>query len=74
MRASRSGDMLELEVRDSGAGGGSSQPSTRTGLANTRARLEQLYGDRHELVLSSDGKGTVARVVIPFHSRPRLPQ
>jgi len=74
VRASRSGDMLELEVRDSGAGGGSSQPSTRTGLANTRARLEQLYGDRHELVLSSDGKGTVARVVIPFRSRPRLPQ
>src|SRR2546422_62569 len=62
VRASRSGDMLELEVRDSGAGGGSSQPSTRTGLANTRARLEQLYGDRHELILSSDGKGTVARV------------
>jgi two-component system, LytTR family, sensor kinase len=74
VRASRSGDMLELEVRDSGTGAGSSQPSTRTGLANMRARLEQLYGDRHELALTSDASGTVARVVIPFCSRRRLRQ
>jgi two-component system LytT family sensor kinase len=74
VRASRSGDMLELEVRDSGAGGASARPSTHTGLANTRARLEQLYGDRQKLALSSDGKGTVARLVIPFRSSPRLQQ
>ena len=60
--------MLELEVRDSGTGGGISAPSTHIGLANTRARLQQLYGDRHQLALSRDARGTVAKVVIPFRA------
>jgi len=68
VRASRRGDMLELEVRDSGTGGDVSAPSTHIGLANTRARLQQLYGDRHQLALSRDARGTVAKVVIPFRA------
>jgi hypothetical protein len=75
VRAVRSGETLEMEVRDTGARGGSSTPSTRVGLANTRARLEQLYGARQELRLTTNAEGTVARVVIPFHaaaaSRPQ---
>ena len=51
---------------------GSARPSMHMGLANTRARLEQLYGEKHELALSTDAQGTVARVVIPFCSEPRL--
>jgi hypothetical protein len=71
VRAVRSGEMLELEVRDSGARGGTST-STRIGLANTRARLEQLYGERQQLALTTDAQGTVARVVIPFRApQPR---
>jgi LytS/YehU family sensor histidine kinase len=73
VRAARSGAMLELEVRDTGAGGGSATPSMRLGLANTRARLAQLYGDDHELALTTGDGGTVARVVIPFHQEPRGP-
>lgn len=72
VRASRAGEMLSLEVRDTGAGAGSARPSMHMGLANTRARLEQLYGEKHELALSTDAQGTVARVVIPFCSEPRL--
>src|SRR5207248_4351399 len=54
VRASRAGEMLSLEVRDTGAGAGSSRrPSTRIGLANTRARLLQLYGHQHELALTT---------------------
>lgn len=68
VRAARSGEMLELEVRDSGARGNRSEPSTRIGLANTRARLLQLYGDKQELALTTDAQGTVARVVIPFRA------
>jgi len=68
IRAVRSGDMLELEVRDTGARGGTSASSMRIGLANTRARLEQLYGERQQLHLTTDAQGTVARVVIPFRS------
>jgi two-component system, LytTR family, sensor kinase len=76
VRAARRGDMLELEVRDSGARGGTSAPSTQIGLKNTRARLEQLYGDRQELALSTDATGTVAKVLIPFRAaQPRsLPE
>jgi two-component system LytT family sensor kinase len=71
VRAARRGDMLELEVRDTGARGGASSPSTRLGLSNTRARLEQLYGDRQELALATTSEGTIARVVIPFRTAPR---
>jgi LytS/YehU family sensor histidine kinase len=71
IRAARRGDMLELEVRDTGARGHPPIPSTRIGLSNTRARLEQLYGDRQELALATTSEGTVARVVIPFHTAPR---
>ena len=68
IRAARSGRMLELTVRDTGDGHGNGAPSTCIGLANTRARLLQLYGDRQELALSHGGAGTVARVTIPFRA------
>jgi LytS/YehU family sensor histidine kinase len=75
VRATRDGEMLELEVRDTGARGGSSTPSTRIGLANTRARLVQLYGERQQLALTTDAQGTVARVRIPYRAPAReLPQ
>ena len=65
VHATRSGETLQLEVRDSG--GPRAVPAE--GLANTQARLAQLYGDRQQLALHSDALGTVARLVIPF--RPR---
>jgi len=65
--AVRAGERLELEVRDTGAGAVQGAPSARVGLAATRARLAQLYGEHQELALTSDQGGTVARVVIPFH-------
>ena len=64
---------LELVVRDDGVGlspGGESGGAGRTGvgLANTRARLSELYGPIAHLELSSgDMGGTVARVRIPWH-------
>jgi sensor histidine kinase YesM len=58
---------IELTVRDNGAG----QPAggfTREGigLGNTRARLRELYGDRHRFELANhpDG-GLVVRVLLP---------
>jgi LytS/YehU family sensor histidine kinase len=72
--SARNGEMLQLEVRDTGARGGSPTPSTRIGLANSRARLAQLYGDRHQLALSADEHGTVVKVLIPFRCRLRLSQ
>ncbi|CAN5817847.1 hypothetical protein BH23GEM9_BH23GEM9_15540 [soil metagenome] len=59
------GETLELQVLDTGPGLGSSTAGGRTGvgLANTRARLEQLYGDRQELRLENRPTGG-ARVVV----------
>ena len=71
----RRGDReLELVVRDDGVGvttGTTAYSSTGgrgVGLANTRARLCELYGPMGRLDLScGEGGGTVARVRIPWH-------
>lgn len=52
-------EFLELRVLDTGPGFGNAPSRRRTGvgLANTRARLEQLYGERQELVLANRPEG-----------------
>jgi two-component system LytT family sensor kinase len=68
IRAERVGDQLLLSVRDNGPG-----PVRRNesgvGLANTRARLERLYGNRATLTLTSaEGGGGLARITIPYRT------
>ena len=61
------GDRLMLSVRDNGPGI-DAQNESGVGLANTRARLEQLYGDRAVLTLrNADGGGTLAEITLPYH-------
>ena len=60
--------MLEMKVQDDGPGLAPSSPSqTRgIGLANTRARLKQLYGDAARLSVENEEQGgVVATVVLP---------
>jgi len=68
--AERDGDHLRLEVLDTGPGPGAAaggKPGSGIGLANTRARLAQLYPGAHELVLAArEGGGCVARLVLPL--------
>jgi len=65
--ARRDGDRLILSVRDNGPGIGAENESG-VGLANTRARLEQLYGDRAMLTLrNAEGGGTLAEITLPHH-------
>ena len=64
---------LELVVRDDGVGlspecDAPTNGRKGVGLANTRARLSELYGPIARLELSSgESGGTVARVRIPWH-------
>lgn len=66
--ATRDGGRLLLTVRDNGVG----QPSggfTREGigLANTRARLRELYGEKHEFTLANHPEGGLEiRLLIPL--------
>jgi len=62
------GDRIVLTVRDNGPGV-SAGASSGVGLANTRARLAQLYGDQASLTLATapDG-GALAEIALPFHT------
>jgi two-component system LytT family sensor kinase len=69
IRSRRDGDTLRLEVRDDGPGlPGGTMPSGRgVGLANTRARLEQLYGGAQQLRFSRPVAGGLSVTIeIPF--------
>ena len=68
--AVRDNGSLVIEVRDSGPGFLPVTPRDGIGLANTRARLDQLYGpdSRFECGSAAEG-GASVRITIPFHLR-----
>jgi two-component system, LytTR family, sensor kinase len=70
VRACRRNGTLRLEVRDDGPGlaevGGFKEG---VGLANTRARLRQLYGPEHRLELcNGSARGLVVTLEVPFRT------
>jgi hypothetical protein len=75
----RDGYDLVLAVADTGAGPaamhvtGEQMISTGIGLRNTRARLEQLYGDEHQFSLApNDVGGTTVTIRLPYHEAVKL--
>lgn len=65
---SRGESSLVVVVDDDGAPSGSQPPpGLGIGLANTRARLHALYGDRFTLAIEDNGRGGGrTRLIIPF--------
>jgi signal transduction histidine kinase len=67
VQAARAGQSVRLTVRDDGVGVRSATAGGGVGLANTRARLVELYGDAHGLTVApAPGGGTVVTVTLPF--------
>ena len=64
------GELVRLEVHDNGPGIGQreprSDPPRGVGIANVRARLRELYGDRGGLAIKAGPEGgTIATVTLP---------
>ncbi|AMO21993.1 hypothetical protein GCM10027034_22680 [Ramlibacter solisilvae] len=66
--ACTSGDLLVLEVADTGAGEGqgASTAGAGFGLTQVRERLAALYGERASLEFRTDGDGAHARITLPL--------
>ncbi|HEY1952053.1 MAG TPA: histidine kinase [Gemmatimonadaceae bacterium] len=75
IRARLEGQRLVLTVTDNGPGPAkiARLDDAGVGLANTRQRLEQLYGSEQSLALAeAPGGGTVARITIPYRASAEL--
>ena len=73
INAARENGALRLSVRDNGYGLDKKEERNGSGLglANTRARLQTLYGAQSELRLEQIAAGgTRAEIVLPFHNSP----
>jgi signal transduction histidine kinase len=70
LRAQRRDGWLHLEVRDNGDGLPPNEaPNEGVGLSNTRARLQQLYGNEHQFVFAKAPEGGLAvQMQIPFRA------
>jgi two-component system LytT family sensor kinase len=72
--AGLSGDALQLQVKDNGPGlrlveGGRATVKEGLGLANTRARLAQMYGPAHRFEMADAPEGGLqVTLTIPFES------
>jgi hypothetical protein len=70
--ARRTGDRLRLQVRDDGPGlPRAADAKEGVGLANTRARLRQLYGPAHRFEMTGGGgRGVAVTLTLPFRDTP----
>jgi sensor histidine kinase YesM len=75
--ASRVNGKLELRVQDDGPGFPvvNSTQDRGIGLANTMARLRQLYGDEASLKIENGQQGgAVVTMTLPYHVAPGNPE
>jgi signal transduction histidine kinase len=75
IRARRAGEKLHLEVEDNGPGlrTGKVNGGSGIGLANTRARLFNLYDDNQRVEMkTADPQGLIVTVEIPFETNKKI--
>jgi LytS/YehU family sensor histidine kinase len=78
--AFRTGQSLIIRVADDGPGLGTADLAAQLtegrgiGLANTRARLYQLYGDAASLNVENGERGVVATMTIPYRAGGETPE
>ena len=70
--ARRDGQDLILSVSDNGGAGATAASGTGVGLANTRRRLEVIYGARGRLETMAHDEGFLALVRLPILDSPSL--
>jgi len=71
IKTSQRGRDLLVEVSDTGPGFADGARREGIGLANTRARLQELYGNRYRFEYGNlPGGGASVRLSIPFRSAP----
>jgi LytS/YehU family sensor histidine kinase len=72
--ASRSNENLVIRVEDDGPGLGAADLAEvrGIGLANTRARLHQLYGDAANLKVVNGERGVIATMTLPYSSADEI--
>jgi two-component system LytT family sensor kinase len=72
LRVARQHDRLVIHVADDGPGASEAQlkAAQGVGLANTRARLDALYGDEHRMEIDSGSQGFTVRVELPLEFAP----
>jgi len=70
LQSAREGNALKLEIRDNGDGlPNGPRPQEGVGLSNSRARLQQLYGDQSQFHLANAPEGGLAvTVVVPWRT------
>ncbi|HEX7150341.1 MAG TPA: histidine kinase [Thermoanaerobaculia bacterium] len=68
--ALRNDGMLEIRLRDDGPGMHASPRREGIGVANTRARLTTLYGDKHRFEMQNVPEGgLLVTMAVPWHVR-----
>jgi two-component system LytT family sensor kinase len=75
--ASQEEGVLHLEISDDGEGfsGRLLRNGNGIGLSNTKARLQELYGDKHQLIITSrHPTGSCVKIEIPFRVSPMSAQ
>jgi sensor histidine kinase YesM len=68
IRAAKAGNRLTITITDDGRNPSSKASSSGIGMANTRARLAQLYGKDFTFELKAVGEGAQVALDLPFQS------